>query len=113
MRRHLAVAAGFLAMAMAWSFPLSLHLATDLPGGAFGDNAVFLWDFWWMRTALASTTGFFHTPYLFAPAGVDLTLHTHMALPALVGATVLGGLPLVAALNITTLATLALNGFSA
>jgi hypothetical protein len=113
MTRHLAVAAGFLAIAMAWSLPLSLHLATDLPGGAFGDNAVFLWDFWWMRTALTSTTGFFHTPYLFAPAGVDLTLHTHMALPALVGATVLGGLPLIAALNITTLAALALNGFAA
>jgi hypothetical protein len=113
MTRHLAVAAGFLAIAMAWSFPLSLHLATDLPGGAFGDNAVFLWDFWWMRTALTSTTGFFHTPYLFAPAGVDLTLHTHVALPALVGATVLGGLPLIAALNVTTLAALALNGFAA
>src|SRR5438270_1368922 len=113
MTRHLAVAAGFLAIAMVWSLPLSLHFSTHLPGEAFGDNAVFLWDFWWMRTALASTGGFFHTPYLFAPAGVDLTLHTHIALPAFVGATVLHGLPLVVALNVTTLAALALNGFCA
>ena len=43
-----------------------------------------------MRTALASKVDFFHTAYLFAPAGTDLTLHTHTALPAFVGATVLG-----------------------
>src|SRR5438552_8911796 len=101
MARHLAVAGGFVVLAIVWTQPLALHLSTHVPGDSFGDNAVFLWDFWWMRTALASTSGFFHTPYLFAPAGVDLTLHTHIALPALVGATVLHRLPLVVALNVT------------
>ena len=62
------------------------------------------------RTALASKVDFFHTAYLFAPAGTDLTLHTHTALPAFAGATVLGSMPLIMALNITTLASLALNG---
>jgi hypothetical protein len=79
--------------------------------GALGDNEQFLWDFWWMRTALGSGADFFHTPYLFAPIGADLTLHTHTALAAFVGATVLRHLPVVTALNLTTLASLSLNGF--
>jgi hypothetical protein len=110
MGRHLAAAGGFVILAVIWTLPLSLHLSTHLPGAALGDNAVFLWNFWWMRTALASNVDFFHTAYLFAPAGTDLTLHTHTALPAFFGATVLGSVPLIMALNITTLASLALNG---
>jgi hypothetical protein len=110
---HGAVAIGFGGLAAAWSYPLVLHLSTHLPGGGIGDNAIFLWNFWWMREALASGAGFFHTTYLFAPVGADLTLHTHTALPALVGATLLGRLSPVTALNVTTLASLALNGFAA
>src|SRR5712691_261132 len=107
MARHLACAAGFVALAIAWSFPLVLHLSTHLPGPAIGDNAVFLWNFWWMRAALASHIGFFHTTYLFAPVGTDLTLHTHTALPAFASATLLGSRPLVEAFNLTILAALA------
>ena len=113
MSLHILVAIGFAALAAVWSFPLVLHLSTHLPGSGIGDNAIFLWNFWWMRTALASGVGFFHTPYLFAPVGADLTLHTHTALPALVGATLFGRLSTVTALNLTTLGSLALNGFSA
>ena len=111
--RHLAAAAFFAAMGVVWSFPLAWHLSTHLPGAGLGDNADFLWNFWWMRIALASGVSFFHTTYLFAPAGADLTLHTHTALPAFVGATVLGRLPVVTAQNLTVLSSLALNGFCA
>ena len=109
-RRHLAAAIGFTVLAVVWSYPLALHLSTHMPG-ALGDNEQFLWDFWWMRTALGSGADFFHTPYLFAPVGADLTLHTHTALAAFAGATLLGSLPVVMALNLTTLATLSANGF--
>ncbi|HEY3044479.1 MAG TPA: hypothetical protein VGJ39_10660 [Vicinamibacterales bacterium] len=109
-RRHLPAAIGFAVLAVVWSYPLVVHLSTHMPGG-LGDNEQFLWDFWWMRTALESGADFFHTPYLFAPVGADLTLHTHTALAAFVGATLLGRLPVVTALNLTTLATLSLNGF--
>lgn len=101
---------GFVILAVIWTLPLSLHLSTHLPGEAIGDNGVFLWNFWWMRHALATHTSFFQTNYLFAPIGTSLTLHTHTALPAFLGATLLGGLPLVTALNIVTLVALALNG---
>jgi hypothetical protein len=110
---HLLVAVGFLALAVAWTFPLVLHLPTHLPGAGIGDNSLFLWNFWWMRTARSAGSGFFHTSYLFAPVGADLTLHTHTALPAFIGATVLGGVSVATALNVTTLASIAMNGFCA
>jgi hypothetical protein len=111
-RQHLAAALFFTALALVWSYPLARHLSTHMPG-ALGDNEQFLWNFWWMRKALVSGADFFHSPYLLAPVGADLTLHTHTALAAFAGATVLGGLPVVAAMNVTTIASLALNGFIA
>jgi len=100
-------------VAVVWTLPLAFHLSTHLPGTGLGDNASFLWNFWWMREALAHQRPFFETTYLFAPLGADLTLHTHTAFPALVGATALGRAPLVAALNATILLSVALNGFCA
>lgn len=107
----MAAAGAFGAVAIAWTFPLARHLSTHLPGRDHSDNVGFVWNFWWMRTALASGLDFFYTTYLFVPTGTDLTLHTHTALPAFVGATVLGALPLVTAQNLTILAALFLNGF--
>lgn len=111
--RHFTAAVGFAALAAVWSFPLVWHLSTHLPGAGIGDNALFVWNFWWMRTALASGRDFFQTSYLFAPVGVDLTLHTHTALPAFLGATVFKSLSVVTAVNVTTLIALFLNGFCA
>jgi len=110
---HLAAAVAMAALALAWSFPLAAVARTHLAGGGFSDNANFLWNFWWMREALGSGERFFSTPYLFAPYGTDLTLHTHTALNAFAGATVFGGVSPVAALNITILLSLFLNGFCA
>ena len=78
---HAAAAGAMALLAVAWSFPLAVTAGTHLAGAAFSDNANFLWNFWWMREALATgLSGYFHTPYLFHPDGVDLVLHTHNAL---------------------------------
>jgi len=111
--KHLGAFGVFALLAVAWSFPLASHVTNALPGPAVGDNAMFFWNFWWMRTALAQGRDFFQTPFLFAPVGADLTLHTHTALPAFVGATLLGRLSALTALNLATLASLALDGFCA
>ena len=87
LRQHGPAAVLFAALAVVWTFPLILHLSTHLPGPTIGDNVLFLWNFWSMRTALTSGTNFFYSYYLFAPVGIDLTLSTHTALPALIGAT--------------------------
>ncbi|MGC4084482.1 MAG: hypothetical protein QM736_20795 [Vicinamibacterales bacterium] len=104
--KHLLAAGVCLLLALVWSFPLVLQLHDHLPGREIGDNVAFLWNLWWMRHAGAS---FFFTPYLFAPFGVDLALHTHTALPALVTATVLRGVNLLAAQNVVLIGTLAAN----
>ena len=111
--RHLAAAGAMAALALAWSFPLATVAGTHLAGAGFSDNANFLWNFWWMREALGSGERFFSTPYLFAPFGTDLTLHTHTALNAFAGATLLERLPPLTAMNVTILASLFLNAFCA
>ncbi len=83
------------------------HLGTHLPGAGAGDNLDFLWNLFWMRRALASpSVDFFFTRALFHPTGVDLTLNTHTALQSWLGATVLGGLPIVTAQNVLILLNL-------
>ena len=112
LRRHLPPAALFLALAVAWTWPLVLHLSTHISGEP-GDNLAFLWNLWWMRESLSAGVPFFHTDRLFAPFGIDLTLHTHTALSAWMAGTVLAALPTVAAQNVVNLAALTLNGWAA
>jgi hypothetical protein len=101
----------FSALAVAVSFPLILHLDTHIAGTGAGDNVAFLWNFWWFRYALDEPGArLFFTGHLFAPYGTSLVLHTHTALPAVVGATFLGGAPVVAAHNLVLLMGLAANG---
>jgi hypothetical protein len=110
---HLPPALAFAALPLAWTFPLATRLSSSLPGDP-GDNIAFLWNFWWMREAVARPDAtFFFTDRLFAPVGTDLILHTHTALPAFLGATVLGALSTTTAQNVTIFAALALNGLSA
>lgn len=112
--RHGATAVAFLLLAVLLTWPLASHLATHVPGGGYGDNLTFVWNFWWMRHALASgTDAAFYSTYLFYPTGIDLTLHTHTALGAFLGATAFRVLSIVAALNVVILLSVALNGFCA
>jgi hypothetical protein len=111
---HLAPLGLFAVLACAWSYPLVLHLSTAVPGPGAGDNLTFVWNLWWMRHVLASPADhFFFTRYLFAPFGTDLTLHTHAALPDLVGATLLGRVGLIPATNLLVLGSLFLNAAAA
>ena len=78
---------GFAAVTACWLFPVLLNLSTVIPGSGAGDNVTFVWNVWWMRYVWHhSGQTFFFTPFLFHPVGTDLTLHTHTALPALLGA---------------------------
>jgi hypothetical protein len=108
-----AVFLGFAAAAIALTWPLASHLGDAIPGDGAGDNIACLWNFWWMRHALATPDAFLHTNHLFYPFGADLVLHTHTALNAFIGATVLGRFTVVEAQNIVLLTSYALNGVAA
>src|SRR4029077_16374713 len=99
----------FGALAIAWTWPLALHLHDAIPGGP-GDNYSFVWNLWWMRRVL-STPGlaYFHTNYLFYPFGTTIADHPHTALPAMVAATLLRPASAVTAQNLLVLAHVFLN----
>jgi hypothetical protein len=112
-RAHLPAVALFAVLALAWNFPLVLHLGTHVPGGRPGDNLCFVWNLWWMRTALHQHLNPFYTTFIFHPVGVDLTQHTHTVLNGLVAATLLAPLSVVAAQNVLLLVSLFLNALAA
>ena len=100
-------------MAIVWTWPLALHFHDHIPGLG-GDNYSFLWNLWWMRTALSSPDlEFFHSPYLFSPFGVDLINHPHTALQGYISATALGGVSIVAAENSYIIVSVFLNAVCA
>ena len=113
-RRHVPAAAVFAALAVVITWPLAIHLRDALPGTGLDDNAGFLWDYWLLRRALASPAhGVLTTTAVFHPDGINLALHTHLLLEALLGATVFAWASLSVALNLTLLCSAALNGFAA
>ncbi len=111
--RHAWVLVAFMALSIAWTYPLATRMSSHILGADAGDNVLFVWNFWWTRVALAEGHSLFYTPYLFAPAGTDLLLHTHTVVPALIGATLLGTLPTLLAHNVYLIAAVALNAFAA
>ena len=112
-KRHGIAAAAFGLFAVLWTFPLATNLFGQIPGDGPGDNLQFLWNYWWMRQALAGGLDVYYTSFMFAPVGAPLILHTLTALPAFVAATVLAPLPVVAAMNVMILVSLFLNAFCA
>lgn len=108
MTRHLWVLPLFAALTVAWLYPVVRQPGTVLPGSGMGDNVTFVWNLWWMRYALIHHQSFFSTDFLLYPFGANLTLHTHTALPVLVGA-VAGPSSVVAANNAVVIAHLFLN----
>jgi hypothetical protein len=104
MRKHAGPTALFAMLAAAWTWPLVLHLGDAVPGDP-GDNYSFLWNLWWMRHVLATPgVAYFHTTYLFYPFGTTIADHPHTALPALVAATLLKPVSIVAAQNLLLIA---------
>jgi hypothetical protein len=100
------------AFALVWTWPLVRHVSTHVTGQP-GDNYSFLWNLWWMRHVLATGAGYFHSPFLFAPFGVDLINHPHTAFQGAIAATVLAKLPIVQAENVYLLASIFLNAAAA
>lgn len=92
-----------------WLAGLAAQAAVSVPGGGAGDNLTFVWNTWWMSQSLHTGVSFFFCPLLFAPYGVDLTLHTHTALPSLIAAAFASGHSFVLSTNLVIGFQLLLN----
>jgi hypothetical protein len=112
--RHVAALCGWGAAAAWWLWPVLTNLTQTIPGAGPGDNLTFVWNIWWMRQAVQHAAyTFFRCPLIFYPAGVDLTLHTNTALPALLAALVAPAASLLATQNVLIASNIVLNGVAA
>jgi hypothetical protein len=111
---HALAACWFMALACLLTYPLVRELSSAIPGTGAGDNVGFLWNLWWFRTVRQSADlQYLQCPYLFAPFGTSLVLHTAAPLQSILGATLLARLPLVTTYNLLLLSALAANGIAA
>ncbi len=76
---HLVVISLYTLLALFFTWPLPLHLATHIPGEATWafDESTFIWNMWWLKFSLLNLS---QTPlesgYIFFPLGIKLTTYT-------------------------------------
>ena len=82
------ILAYFLALTIAVTWPLVLHLRDRVPGFYVADNYEYLWKIWWFKHTLIDLgSSPLHAPDIFYPQGFDLAhaeltpLHTIVGLP--------------------------------
>lgn len=79
------VAAAYLALALAMTWPLATRLATHVPAG-LDDVWQNCWNFWWWQQALVEQhRSPFFTDLLFHPDGAPTVFHTHSPFNMLLG----------------------------
>jgi hypothetical protein len=108
-RRHLVALIGYLAIAVAFTWPLALHLNTAFPGDPAGDTGVYVWNLWVFRhQILAHHTLPFLTREILSldqPA-VPLTLHNYTTFADVLAFPLIGWLGTAITYNLVVLGTL-------
>ncbi len=102
----------FCGLAVAFSWPLPLHLTTHLTGAPSGDTGVYVWNLWVFRhevllNQMPLRTG---TVLSLAPR-VDLTLHNYTLFMDILAYPLIGPLGLLGAFNVVYLAMMALTAW--
>jgi hypothetical protein len=108
---HGAVFLLYVALAVLNTFPLIVHLG-DSVFGPPEDGLNFVWNFWWVKTALLELgQSFYHTDFIFHPEGTTLWFHTLSIANALFSLPLQTLFGTYAAYNIVVLTIFALRGF--
>jgi hypothetical protein len=81
-RRHALAVLGYACVAVAFSWPLPMHLSTALPGPVGGDTGVYVWNLWVFRHSIVAHREMpFFTMEILALAGsLPLTLQNYTTL---------------------------------
>lgn len=111
-RHHLLPLLAYLLVALAVSYPLVRRFGTALPGDG-GDAWQNLWNYWWLRRALAAGQNPYWTDLLYAPDGTALYLHTLNPFNGLVSLPVQVAFGLTAAYNTVVILSLVLAAYFA
>ncbi len=104
---------GYLAVTLAFTWPLALNLTRAIPGDGF-DGWQNYWNLWWMKVALLDKhTWPFFTDLLYYPTGVGLLFHTLNPFNGLLALPIQVAFGLFAAYNTVVLFSFALAGLGA
>src|SRR4051794_2960679 len=81
-RRHVLAFLGYACVAVAFFWPLPLHLTTALPGPVSGDTGVYIWNLWVFRHTIVAhhQMPFFTTEILSLSSALPLTLQNYTTL---------------------------------
>lgn len=108
---QLAVVLGYVVAALAFSWPLPLHLSTHLTGDPGGDTGVYVWNQWVFHQELAIGHNPLQTEKILAMSSpqVDLTQHNYTAFLNLLALPLISPLGIIAAFNVVFLIVCVLN----
>jgi hypothetical protein len=104
---------GYVLFALAFSWPLPLHLGTHLTGPPGGDTGVYVWNQWVFRHELVDHRLPLFTREIFSltrPA--NLSLHNYTIFQDLIALPLLGVLDVVTTFNVVYLLTIVLTGYA-
>src|SRR5687767_22381 len=111
-RLHAGVVLAYAAVAVAFTWPLALHLGTHVTGG--GDTGVYIWNHWVFLHELKSSWSFpYFTDVLFGgERAANLSLHNYTRFQNLLAVPLMRVVSTVAAFNIVYLLMTVLTGYS-
>jgi hypothetical protein len=106
----LAVVLGYVLAALAFSWPLPIHLATHLTGDPGGDTGVYVWNQWVFHEELVTGHNPLATEKILAlTSRVDLTQHNYTAFLNMLALPLISQLGVIASFNVVFLAVCVLN----
>ena len=113
-RTHAVVLLGYVAVAIAFSWPLPLHLETRLTGGPGGDTGAYVWNQWVFHHELVEKGSFpYFTDTLFGPdQQTDLSLHNYTTFADLIAVPLRSVLSVVETFNVVYLVLVVLGAYS-
>lgn len=112
--RHLAAIAGYLAVTLAFNWPLPLRLASALTGPPAGDTGVYVWNLWVFRHELIAhhASPFFTHEILSLTPSVPLTLHNYTTFADLIAVPLIPIFGMTATFNLIYLLSSVLTAYA-
>jgi hypothetical protein len=103
----------YIALAVALTYPLALHLTTHVPGRGTDDPAL-TWNLWWLKFALFDLQATpLYSNYIYYPIGVNLVAYTSTFLNAVLALPLQFAFGVIPAQNLYTWGALVLSGYGA
>ena len=114
-RWHAYALVGYVAVAVAFTWPLAAHVGTHLTGSPAGDTGVYLWNQWvFQHELLDHLRSPYFTDKIFSLSGrANLSLHNYTAFQDLVALPLIGWLGVVPTFNLVYLLMTVLTGYAA